>query len=401
MSGLAVGADLQGRIEDVGERLAITLSAVADALPAAPHGPQSLAELLGIDKVLASRLLKALRTKDPLAVVHHVPGPEPLRRFLRAGRRRGADPALVRSALEAVEAFETLIRQDAGDRSSLSSFISAWLPEARREFELRNKQSAFRAMSQLKGAMAETELSVAFLHPSAGGEHVDVVWLFGLLGLQRLRPGGAVKFATRRMGPVDAPRRPVNLDGVPIRDVSTARLDAFCENPADIEAERVGEAMHYRLADNGYGPGSAADIVMIEVNYSEMPRVLLPGRKGNVFAEVGTPVKRILFDVLVHRDLYAGVEPQLFIYDTALDGAADINDPSRDVDRLDLLESVQSLGWGREKARHARIPHYVDLLEHVFERLGWDDDRFRGYRCEIDYPVYGSQVALAFDAGAR
>ena len=64
---------------------------------------------------------------------------------------------------------------------------------------------------------------------------------------------------------------------------------------------------------------------------------------------------------------------------------------------LDLLESVQTLGWGGDKARHAVIPHYADLLRHVFERLGWDDARFRGYRCEIDYPIYGSQVAFAFD----
>ena len=32
--------------------------------------------------------------------------------------------------------------------------------------------------------------------------------------------------------------------------------------------------------------------------------------------------------------------------------------------------------------------------------LGWDDRAFRGYRCAIDYPVYGSQVSLAFDPPA-
>lgn len=390
--------DLQGRIARVGSQLSTSLTAVTAALPGAPHGPQSLADLLGVDKVLTSRLLKALRTKDPLAVVYHIPGPDPVRRVLRGCRRKGVDPGLLQSALDAIVEFETLIRREAGDRASLSLFISAWLPEARREFELRSKQAAFRALSQLKGAMAESALSTVLLHPAGDGKHIDVVWVFGLLGLQRLRPGGSVKFATRRMAPVDAPRQPVNLDGTPIQDLSDARVDEFCEAPANLDVERVGEVMHYRLADNGYGPGSAADLVLVEVNYTEMPRfVPVEGRKGNVFAEVGTPVKRLLFDVFVHRDIYPHAEPQLLMYDTALDGAADINDPSRDVDRLDLMESIQNLGWGVDKARDARIPDYVDLLNHVFDRVAWEGDRFRGYRCAIDYPMYGSQIAMAFD----
>ena len=62
-----------------------------------------------------------------------------------------------------------------------------------------------------------------------------------------------------------------------------------------------------------------------------------------------------------------------------------------------MAESIQSLGRGAGVARDARAPMYVDLLRHVFERTGWDDRRFRVYRCSIAYPLYGSQVAIAFD----
>jgi hypothetical protein len=37
-------------------------------------------------------------------------------------------------------------------------------------------------------------------------------------------------------------------------------------------------------------------------------------------------------------------------------------------------------------------------MRMVCERLGYDAGAFRSYRCTIDYPVYGSQVSMAFAA---
>ena len=66
--------DLEKRITDTGSMLALTLSKVIEQIPGDTNGPQNLARLLGINKVLTSRILKALRSRDPIAVMHHVPG---------------------------------------------------------------------------------------------------------------------------------------------------------------------------------------------------------------------------------------------------------------------------------------------------------------------------------------
>jgi hypothetical protein len=378
-------------------------AAVLDGVAAPPQSPQVLVRLLGIDKVLASRILKSVRSRDPLATVHHAPGPEPLRRIARAARRRGVDEELVRAALRVSDEFEELVRLQGGDRASLAAIIGTFLPDIRREHELRNKQTAFRAMSQLKGVMADTCLSTVILHPAADSEAIDIVWVFGFLSLTRLRPGVPVKFATRRMADVSSPRRPTNLDGETIHGVSDARIDMFCEAPADVAVSGEGDVVHYTLGDHGYGPTSAADIVFAEVNLSEMPRYVPEGtsRKGNVFAEVNVPAKRLLFDVFVHADVYSGREPELLLYDTVLDGVANVNDASRNIDRLDMLESIQPLGFGLSRARHRAVPNHVELLSHVYEKLGWEPNEFRLYRCAIDYPIYGVQAALAFDPPTR
>jgi len=397
--------DIEATVSEAGTDLAKSFSALLRSLKSAHQGPQSVAREVGVDKVLTSRLLKAIRMKDPIAVVFHAPGPDPLRRFLRGARQKaGAPPELLEDAGAAVDALERLIREEAGDRSSLDAMISAWLPDARRDFELRRKQTLYKAMSHLKGMMVETTLATVILRPTGDGEHIDIVWILGLFGFQRLRPSVRAKLATRRLAEIPEERLPRNLAGQPIRDVRDARLDEFCEIPVGaLDVHRIGDVQQYFLGGEGFGPHSAADLVLVEVNRAEMPAWVPAGsgRRGNVFAEVATPSRTLLFDALVHRDVYPGSDPQLVLYDTALDGVANVNDPTRDADRLDLMETVQPLGRGALIGRDTKVPRYAELLRHVLDRLGWDEDELRGYRCRIDYPLYGSQVVLAFDPPTR
>ena len=390
---------LEARVRLVGGELRESMVAVLDALPGGPRRPQELVTILGIDKVLASRLLKAVKHRDPMAVTHLAPGPEPMRRLLRAASRRGVPQDVVERASAAVDGFEQLIRTGAGDRSALDTIISAWLPEARQQFELRRKQAAFRAMSELKGCRADINLATVILSPSPCGDRIDIVWLIGLLGLQRLRPDAPVKFATRRFADHEAPRAPQNLMGEPIEGMSAVRLDRFCDAPpAEFAAHRVGDATHYTLAGNEVGPRSQVDLMLVEVNLAEMDRFVPADvdRKGFVFAEVSMPSRVLLFDVLVHEQVYPGRDPELHLYDTVLDGVANVNDRTRDIDRMDMNEVVASLGTGLNKWRTADSPNHVDMISTVMDRMDWQPNAFRGYRCRIEYPLYGSQVVVAF-----
>ncbi len=392
--------DLEKRIADTGSMLAATLGRVVEQIPGNPNGPQTLVRLLGINKVLTSRILKALRSRDSIAVMHHIPGPEPLRRFLRHAGRHGAGADVIDPALSAVDQFDALIRRETGDRASLNAIISAWLPEARRNFELRRKQAAFRAMSELKGVLVQTNLATVILHPSEGGNKIDIVWIMGHLGLQRLRPGATIKLATRRITEDgDPPRVPLNLEGKPIKTLNDARLESFSTSSnTAIGVNSVNNVVHYTLKNGSFGRASTVDLMLAEVNLAEMPRYVPTelNRKGYVFAEVNLPSRLLLFDVLVHEDIYPGADPRLLIYDTAFNGVADINDPSRDIDRMEFLEVIQCLGAGSAKCRNTNVPRYVELLRSVFLHLQWNDLKFRGYRCAIDFPVYGTQVVMAF-----
>lgn len=394
---------LHGKVRAAGDALAKGLAEVVAQIPGRPRGPVSVARAIGVDKVVASRVLTAVGKRDAVAVLRHAPGPEPLRRFVRAAARHGVPAETADAATRAVEQFDQLIRVDLGDRRALDAILSAWLPESRAEFELRRKQSVFRAMSELRGCAATTHLSTVFFHPSADGEHIDVCWVCAWLDLQRLRPGAALKFATRRTAGGDQPRQPMTIDGRTVDGLEGLVLERYCSSPPPrINVRRSGDTMHYSLGDHGFGPGSGVDLAMAELTLGELVRYVTDtSRRRHAFVEVTIPARELVFDMVVHPDLLTGAEPSLFIYDTAFDGIADVNDPRRDPDRLDLIESIQRPTRGIGTLRLAEVPWYADLLSSTCQRLGWDGEQMVGHRCRIEYPLYGTQVVMAFGTQGR
>ena len=219
-----------------------------------------------------------------------------------------------------------------------------------------------------------------------------------------MRPGVGVKVTTRRLDGADTTRRPLSLGGAPVEDMSGLLLTDFCSDPRPrMAVQRVGDAVHYTLAEEGFGQASSVDVVFAEANLNELVRYVAPGanRKSYYFAEAVTPSKVLQFDVIIHEDLYPGQTPMLRLYDTSFDGVASPNNPARDIDQLDLMESVEDMGMGAARIRGADVPRYPELLGHVFDRMKWDGSRCRGYRCRVDYPVYGSQVMMVFRAQER
>ncbi|MEM9800100.1 MAG: hypothetical protein AAGA20_07220 [Planctomycetota bacterium] len=396
-----MAGDLEAAVRDLGARLAGAFAPLVEAAGGPERGTQHFAERFGVDKVLASRLLKALRAGDDVARLHFMPGPEPLRRVVRGVRRRLDLPGeVLDEAGETIDAFETFLADAIGDRSALTTLLAAWSPEVRAEFEVRRKQAAWRALSELRGASVDLAVSAVVFEPAKEPDRLDVTWVLGLIGLRRLRPGVTIQATTRRVAPESAERRPIGLDGAPLDGLEDGRLDAFCTSPPGrFEAHRTGDLLRYTLADEGYGPDAEVDLLVAEVNEGEM-RASVPrgsGRRGWVYADTPVPARKLVLDVFVHEDVYPGSDPELLLYDTALQGVADVNDPSRDMDRLDLVEEVCPMGRGIDGLALREFEPYGRLLAHVFDSRALERDRFRAYRVAIDHPLHGMQVAVAFE----
>lgn len=361
-----------------------------------------LARSVGVNKVLTSRLLRAAAAKEPAAVLRQMPGPEPLRQFAKKAGDAGASSRTVGEVQRAVEAFAALIRAEAGDRSGFDAMLSAWLPDDRAEFELRRKQAVFKSLSQLHGRQCDTYSTAVLVNVSPQRpDRLDVVWVVSLLGLQRLRPDVTLRFATRRIAGGKQPRRIEALGGERASAFDQLIVPSFCSKPSPtLEARRVGEVSHYLVAGEAFGARSTVDLTFAEANRDEMDRTVSPeqaGRRRHFFAEINVPAKQLVFDVHVAKSAAGGAAlPELFIYDTSFEGVANVNDPTRDLDRLQTSETVTRLCDPAEPVPEA--PRHAPMLQHVFAALGWEASEFAGYRTRIDYPVYGTQVTMAFPA---
>lgn len=397
---------VETRIVDVGRDLARTFTEVLNAIPASnpgrPHRPQWLARSLGVNTVLTSRILKAAQQQDPLAVAHMIPGPEPLRRLLKAAEKRKIDPVLVREARLAVDRFEQLIDIEAGDRSSLDAIISGWLPDAREKVELLAKQAQFRGMSQLLGAACDVEHQTAILYPSAKAPgRADVLWIDISGGLRRTRPGPIVKYDT-----VHTTKPLLTVAGEPVDGLHGLLLEQFCTHPLPgLQVSHLADRAQYTLSGDNVGVQSAVNLVhatLLEAHKQMHRAADEPSRMATVAVGLGMPARTLIFDVLAHEAVYPGQHPTLHLYRGTLgDGAADPNDRSRDVNRLDVMESIQPLGRGIAKFRAAETPAYQDILRYACQQRGWEGSALRGYRCRIEYPIYSSQVAMSFDLPAE
>jgi hypothetical protein len=370
------------RIRSVGQDLATTLRAVLEALPDTPRRPNQLSRALGVNRAIASRVLSATATQDPMEGIHVIPGPEPLRSVLQGAARKKVDPSLVEDAEDAIRRFEVLIRNDAGTRSALDAIISSILPSAREKLELSSKYSIFKGMSQLKGVQADTWLGTTVVTPSGDDpRRLDMTWLTGAFGIQRLRPDVTIRFSYRGLrdgGEGDPPSASNAFSAVP--------MEQFCVNPpALVEAHRAGNVINYTLPGDRLGPQFPT--------YAK----LAPRNRTSLFVEPAFPVTELVFDTLLHEDVFPGSEPELVIYDTGTKGIANVNDPTRDIDRMDMQERIEFLPRDIDRLGCAEVPRYVEMLRHLCDRFGWDPAAYRGYRCRMQYPVYGWQISMSFE----
>ncbi|MCC6359400.1 MAG: hypothetical protein IT450_11715 [Phycisphaerales bacterium] len=383
----------------VGRALGEALPALLGAVTARGAGPQQIATTLGLDKGVASRLLKSLRSRDPFGLLQGLPGPEPLRKIVRAAEDKGAAGPVVVAAGAAIDQFDFLIRAYAGDRATFDGIIGQLLPDARGPFESRTKQLLFRGFSQLKGFRSDVEFTTFLIVPSREGPFVDYVVLFGSHGLQRLRPGAEVRLASWMMAIGGEPWRITTLDGQPLTDWQAGRLDEFCTTPPPrIRVSQSGGTNHYTLADDGFGPNAKVDLVFGQWSRNSAPLHSQPPeqRRSGVGAEIDRPTCLLQLDVLVHRSIYPGVDPELHMIDTTFRGMANINDPARKPDWVALGERIEPLGSDPARFRTAHVARYAELLGLASRVSGHELAEFRGYRLLVEYPPYGLQIGMGF-----
>ncbi|MFN7020986.1 MAG: hypothetical protein ACK4WH_06620 [Phycisphaerales bacterium] len=385
-------------VSEASERLGRSLSTLIGAVAEHPCRPSDLSRVLGINKDLASRVVNAVTIADPLASAYAMPGPAPLRTLVQSAKRRGAALPLIEEADSAIDAYERMLAEQVGDKTGLDALIGAWLPEAREEVDVTARQLVYRGTSLVKGLVADAAVVSFLVHRSATDpERCDTAMIGGWVGLRRLRPRIPMRFIARLVHVKGQPGPMFDAAGDQFYD---RFMERFSDQPLPVTVRQSMDRREYWLDDRGVGPRSSSRVFLNEIYRSNHPfsrPIELKSPLRFFFSGIDVPVKVLVLDVLVASDVWVGRDPELRVYETAANGTADPNDLSRDIDLMAPPTAIRSLGSGIDRFRSALIPNYPEMLQSVIEAHGWRDSHFRGYRCQVEYPLYSSQVTMVFD----
>lgn len=379
------------------ERLTQSIQAVVSNLSDGRPRPTELSRTLGLGKDFTSRLLTAVTKPDALAAAYAMPGPAPIRTLLRAARRRGVPHQLLSEAEDAITAFETMMTEHVGDKTGLNALISTWLPEVREEIDTTARQLAFRGVSLVKGLCADVSVASFILHPSASNQdRCDSAMVGGWIGLRRLKPRVPMRFIAYMLS--HAITQPA-ASGAVDADFYETFMTRHSDQPLPVAKRHTADRTEYWLDDRGVGPNSSVNVFLTEFYRGTQPFKRQLGKPDSYpffFSGIDVPIKTLIFDMLVSTQLWPGCDPELRVYDTAASGPANPNDPTRDVDIMAPSATLTPLGVGLEMFRSGLIPNYTEMLLDVVRAHGWSGSKFRGYRCHIAYPLYGSQPTIVF-----
>jgi hypothetical protein len=383
---------LSQRIEATGGELRKVIAPVLEAVAGVPPRPTRLARAIGLDKSLASRLVRAVQATSDLDLIHLVPSPGGLRIFAELAARY-ADPASIANLKAATERFEELLDAVPGGRASIDARISESSDVALLNREHIAKQASFKSMSFLLGHFCDVVTTTLFLAPSPDGKRVDGIEIQRRVGLRRMRPSTPLVLMSIWGDPEDAIDengiRFETLEGAPgAANPAGFLLPEFSTQPLPhLDVVRENEMTALVLAGDPavHAPSQLTSVLRIRNGWPIEPESRIHSVRGYV---LHTPCRRVVRDVFIAESLYPDATPQVsFMLPGPRPSMRTREDGRRHYSEVDLARSIEHLPGGPQAYNIPGVVNHSAVVRYVLERTGQAMTPFRGWRLGMTYPV--------------
>jgi len=384
---------LGSRIEATGRELREALAAVLEAV-AGPHPrPTRVARAIGLDKSLASRLVRAVQSESNLDLMHVVPSPGGLQIFADQARRF-ASPASIASLRVATEHFSDLLDSVPGGRASIDAQISESSRVALEKREHITKQASFKSMSFLLGHFCDVLTTALFIVPSHNSERLDGIEIHRRIGLRRMRPSTPLALLSFwgdasdamsehgiRFDTLDGERGSSNPTGFLLPEYSSQPMP-------ELDVVRDGDMTTLVLAGDPTltEPSQVTSVFRVRNGWAVVPESRAQSVRGYV---LHTPCRRLVRELFIAESLYPDATAQVSFL---LPGPRSALRPPRGhgprhFNELDLTSSIQPLPSSMQAYELPGVMNHGAAVRDVLERAGHGQTRFRGWRCALTYPV--------------
>ncbi len=392
--GEADAVTFEPRARQLGGALRATLDSIVTTVAGPAPRPTDFAAALGLDKSLASKVVRATRASDPLEALHASPAPQGLRMVVRAAETRGIAPEVCALARDRIVDLQALIDEFAGGRTDFEAALSGMIPEALDVGMRRASHAAYKCMSFVLGYRADVSFSTSFIRPSANGMRCDEAHIGGELGVRRLSYSSPITLFAAGLDSSVAVTpdslsweclsgEPVGADfeKVVLRKYSSAELP-------DLEIVHTRTQRRLRLPADALAINQPVDVVQAMVVRTAQLRYRTPPEHFLASYKMQRPCRVMVMDVFLHDDVCPDARQEVVTRSWTP------GPPLPDYDRTDF--AIDAVPAPVERAEFppglaaigiSDIPGYDEMVDHVLNRLGWDRSRFRGFRLRCQYPL--------------
>jgi len=326
--------------------------------------------------------------------------PTMMRLIEQAERLCTKTPELVDELRGAYKDFHQQIARIASTHQELTAVLSVHDPRLLRETAERRRAASFRTMTDQVGGYTEVSSMILIDQPKHDDpSSIQSVSLNGLHGLRRLGVMQAIALGTVATGPIPefSPESKRRIDGQPIHPTnSTVIRELSSEELPALRAVTTQEAVYSIFAGDDLPHGTPVDIIVGSTQEGWLKNIR-PGESGTEqeSAHINTPTKLLLIDMLIHKDMWPGIEPKFCAYSTL---AIPVSSYPGDFwfREVDYYSDLARIDPARLMEPISGAPKHTDMLRYAIEHTNIDLADFRIYRLSIRYPIIGHSYWMYF-----
>jgi hypothetical protein len=380
---------------EVVSRIRELFATVIEAACGGDPRAHEVADTFRIPRKLGWQIWNVAYDDEPFRGIFSMPTERGLRSWREAVGGVGIPTDLQTNIDEASRLFNDLMETHASDRDTLEMLFATCESNIDPRAEERRRKQAFDGNSFIWGVRANAYVTTLIVHPSQRDGYIDMMRLHGLYGIMRTRPGVRWPFAQAVVysgGDERFPTRVALEESDAVRSTGVPLLADFCSQPLPPVQRREGELgmLEDELLPGPVGQTGESTVVTGEIVRELAPRFKTQPDEDAMFGTgVRTPCQVLIYDHLVHRDLFPEARRELRVYSEL------ISPVSRDErDLLQVSEQIQNLGAGLRRLRTAEVPHYMQLMEFALQCVGWKAEDLELYRVRMRYPPMPVAVML-------
>ncbi|GAB5494968.1 MAG: hypothetical protein Phyf2KO_00480 [Phycisphaerales bacterium] len=361
-----------------------------------PYTPQSIVNLVGLNKNLAWKISRIIQAEDAASVLDLMPGSSGIRIFLKAIDKAGVNNDLLLRAQHAVNAYEQLIQTHSGDRATLEMMGSELDKAGRQHRDEQHRKLLFQGASYVFGAQARVITKIGAAFPSKEPGLMNFATISGFIDFRRIRPEVTWTMAKRDSSNDDGTEmsraRWVPLDPTLPESDSPPLMTEFCSNPIpDLLRVETTREIRYELPPGEIG-NTGALTCLVGMVQKDLPMYRTPENTfGTHAARCEVPAELMNVDMFFHRSLSFAYPPETTLHSNVGEYAY-----SRDGAQLPFNERVQDLGSSAVPPPAPEIPRYRELVEAMFSLIGIPLSDFTGYRVKMNYPAYPTALVMGY-----